>query len=350
MRSFQIPAWGEPLVERQLPTPVPQGSEVLLKVDVCGVCHSDLHIWDGFFDLGGGQKATLESRGVDLPFTMGHEIVGEVAAMGPDATGVAIGDKRVAYPWIGCGECALCRAGDDIMCNTQQYLGTRVPGGYSDHVMVPHPRYLLSFDGIPPALACTYACSGLTAYSALLKAGDLTAQDHLLIIGAGGVGLSAVHIAKALTPAAIIVADIDPEKRAAADAAGVSLTIDNAEPEAVRQLIKLTKGGPKASLDFVGAPATTKFGIDTLAKGGTHVIVGLFGGALSLSLPLFPFKQMTVRGSFTGTRDELIALLDLARTGRIPEIPIETHALDRANETLEDLKAGRIIGRAVLTP
>ena len=350
MRSYQIPAWGEPLVERELTTPDPQGNEILLRVDVCGVCHSDLHIWHGYFDLGDGKKATLESRGVSLPFTMGHEIVGEVVAMGPAAVGVAIGDKRVAYPWIGCAECDLCRAGNDIMCNTQHYLGTRVPGGYSDHVMVPHPRYLLSFDGIPAALACTYACAGLTAYSALRKAGDLTGQDHLLIVGAGGVGLSAVHIAKALTPAAIIVADIDPEKRAAADAAGASLTIDNADPDAVRQLIAHTGGGPRASLDFVGAPATTKFAIDTLAKGGTHVVVGLFGGALSLSLPLFPFKQMTVRGSFTGTRDELVALLDLARTGRIPEIPVESRALDRANETLEDLKAGRIIGRAVLTP
>ncbi len=350
MRSFQIPAWGEPLVERQLPTPQPAGSEVLLKVDACGVCHSDLHIWDGYFDLGDGKRATLESRGVDLPFTMGHEIVGEVVAVGPDADGVAIGDQRVAYPWIGCGECHLCLAGNDIFCTAANYLGTRVHGGYSDHVLVPHPRYLLDYEGIPAALACTYACSGLTAYSALLKAGDLTADDHLLIVGAGGVGLSAVHIAKALTPATIIVADIDPDKRAAAAAAGAALTIDNSAPGAVKSLLKTTRGGPRTSIDFVGAPPTTKFAISTLAKGGTHVIVGLFGGALPLSLPLFPFKLMTVKGSFTGTIDELRALMALAREGRIPAIPIERRALDRANETLEDLKAGRIVGRAVLIP
>ncbi len=350
MRHFQIPAWGEPLVEAHTETPRPQGSEILLQVEACGVCHSDLHIWDGYFDLGEGQKVTLDSRGVALPFTMGHEIVGEVAGLGPDATGVALGDKRVAYPWIGCGQCPLCLAGDDIMCATQQYLGTRVPGGYSDYVLVPHPRYLLEYDGIPAGLACTYACSGLTGYSALRKTGDLTAQDHLLIVGAGGVGLSALHIAKALSPAAIVVADIDPEKRAAAEAAGASLTIDNSQPDAVKRLIEHTQGGPKASIDFVGAPPTTKFAIDALAKGGTHVIVGLYGGALPLSLPLFPFKQMTVRGSFTGTLDELRALLALARDGRIPQIPIESRSLDRANETLEDLKAGRIIGRAVLTP
>ena len=130
MQSQQIVEWGKPLEGREAPTPEPEGTEVLVRVTACGVCHSDLHIWDGYFDLGGGQRITLEDRGVHLPFTMGHEIVGEVEAIGPDAEGVEIGDKRVVYPWIGCGECAVCQADDELLCMTPRTLGTRKPGGY----------------------------------------------------------------------------------------------------------------------------------------------------------------------------------------------------------------------------
>jgi D-arabinose 1-dehydrogenase-like Zn-dependent alcohol dehydrogenase len=135
---------------------------------------------------------------VQLPFTMGHEIAGEVAALGPQASGVKLGDKVVAYPWIGCGECAVCQKGQELLCLNPRTLGTRRAGGYGTHVIVPHSRYLLPHDGVPQSLAATYTCSGITAYSALKKTrGHLGTDDHLVIIGAGGVGGSAVHIAPA---------------------------------------------------------------------------------------------------------------------------------------------------------
>ena len=172
---------------------------MVLRVEAAGVCHSDVHIWDGHFDLGDGRKISLESRGVHLPFTMGHEIAGEIVALGPEASGVNIGDKVVAYPWIGCGECAVCKQGDELLCLAPRTLGTRRHGGYATHVIVPHPRYLLPHDGVPQALAATYTCSGITALSALKKAQDhVGPDDHLVIIGAGGVGGSAVHIAPAV--------------------------------------------------------------------------------------------------------------------------------------------------------
>jgi D-arabinose 1-dehydrogenase-like Zn-dependent alcohol dehydrogenase len=111
MRAMQIIEWGKLLEAREYTDPEPKGEEVLLRVEAAGVCHSDVHIWDGYFDLGGERRISLESRGVHLPFTMGHEIAGEVAALGPHASGVKVGDKVVAYPWIGCGECAVCRKG-----------------------------------------------------------------------------------------------------------------------------------------------------------------------------------------------------------------------------------------------
>lgn len=350
MLSYQIAQWGAPLQANQTPTPDPTGTEVLLAVDACGVCHTDLHIWDGYFDLGDGAKATLEARGVNPPFTMGHEIIGRVAAVGPEATDVTIGDPCVAYPWIGCGDCAACAAEDDLRCLAPRYLGTRVHGGYADHVVLPHPKYLFSYDGIDPHLAATYACSGLTAYSALKKAQPLDAADTVLIIGAGGVGLNAIHIAPGVTDARVLVADIDPAKRQAAEAAGVWRTIDNAAADTAAQIIEMTGGGVTAAIDFVGAPATTKLGLDSLGRGGRHVIVGLYGSALSISLPTFPFKQITMRGSFTGSRTELGELLELARAGKVKPLPVASRPMAEVNQTLVDLRNGSIVGRVVLTP
>ena len=188
MRSYQIADWGQPLVYDERPTPTPEGTEVLLRVTAAGICHSDLHIQDGFFDLGEGQRVDFAKLGAQLPLTLGHEIVGEVEAVGPDVQGVAVGDARIAFPWIGCRRCGICRHEREQFCMTPKFLGARVNGGYSDHVIVPHPSYLVAHDGIPSELACTYACAGLTAYSAIGKIGNLGEDDFLLMIGAGGVG------------------------------------------------------------------------------------------------------------------------------------------------------------------
>ena len=350
MRAMQIIEWGKPLEAREYPDPEPQGEEVLLRVEAAGVCHSDVHIWDGFFDLGGEQRISLESRGVRLPFTMGHEIAGEVAALGPHASGVKVGDKVVAYPWIGCGECAVCRKGEELLCLSPRTLGTRRAGGYATHVIVPRGRYLLPHEGVPQGLAATYACSGITAFSALKKTREhLGADDHLVIIGAGGVGGSAVHIAPAAIEGKVIVADIDAQKRAHARQMGAVATIDNAAPDGVKQVMEATGGGAAAAIDFVGSPKTMEFGVNILRKGGKLVMVGLYGCAHPISTVLFPFKMMTIEGSYVGTLDDLRELLALVQGGKVPPIPIETRPPDQASSALSDLKSGgKVRGRVVL--
>ncbi|HVM79656.1 MAG TPA: alcohol dehydrogenase [Stellaceae bacterium] len=350
MRAMQIVEWGKPLEAREYPDPEPKGEEVLLRVEAAGVCHSDVHIWDGYFDLGGGDKVTLESRGVKLPFTMGHEIAGVVAAVGPSASGVKVGDKRVVYPWIGCGQCAVCRRGEELLCPTPRTLGTRRAGGYGTHVIVPHARYLVEHAGVPQALAATYTCSGITAFSALKKTRErLGGEDHLVIIGAGGVGGSAVHIAKAAVAGKVVVADIDAQKRAHARQMGAVATIDNAAPDAVKQVMEATGGGAAAAIDFVGSPKTMEFGVNVLRKGGKLVMVGLYGGAAPLSTVLFPFKMMTVEGSYVGTLDDLKELMALVQAGKVPPIPVETRPADQASQALSDLKTGgKVRGRVVL--
>jgi D-arabinose 1-dehydrogenase-like Zn-dependent alcohol dehydrogenase len=350
MRAMQIIEWGRPLEARDYPDPEPQGEEVVLRVEAAGVCHSDVHIWDGHFDLGDGRQISLESRGVHLPFTMGHEIAGEVVALGPQASGVKSGDKVVAYPWIGCGECAVCKNGDELLCLAPRTLGTRRHGGYATHVVVPHARYLLPHDGVPPPLAATYTCSGITALSALKKTREhVGPDDHLVIIGAGGVGGSAVHIAPAVVAGKVIAADIDAQKRAHARQMGAVATIDNSAPDAVKQVMQATNGGAAAAIDFVGSPQTMAFGVNILRKGGRLVMVGLYGGACPISTVLFPFKMMTIEGSYVGTIEDLRELLALGKAGKVPPIPIETRPAGEASAALSDLKSGgKVRGRIVL--
>src|SRR5262249_17783900 len=150
-------------------TPEPVGSEVLLRVLAAGVCHSDVHIRDGFYDLGGGKRLWLTDRGIKLPLTMGHETVGDVVAAGPKAQGVKVGERRLAFPWIGCGECELCHSGEEQLCAKPGFLGVFRAGGYSDYLIVPHPRYLLDIGDLAPSRAAPLACSGVTTFGALKK-------------------------------------------------------------------------------------------------------------------------------------------------------------------------------------
>ena len=349
MRSYKFAGYGEAVSEVVGESPAPQGSEVLLNVEACGVCHSDLHVLDGFFELGDGKRLDL-SGGRKLPFTLGHEIAGSVAALGPDATGLTPGERVVVYPWIGCGACAICGAGDEHLCADARALGIQVDGGYADQVLVPHPRYLLDFGDIPARLAATYACSGLTAYSALKRIETMAMRGATLIIGAGGVGMAALALGRALHDNRIVVADNDAAKREAALAAGADAVIDSAADGALRQLRKLTDGGPAAVVDFVGAESTASFAVSAVRKGGKIVVVGLFGGSFNLALPLLPLKSFTLEGAYGGSLAEMEQLMALARAGKVPPLPIQCRGLDEANAVLRELREGRVIGRAVLTP
>ncbi|MBM3555372.1 MAG: zinc-binding dehydrogenase [Alphaproteobacteria bacterium] len=350
MRSFQVVSFGKPLCEAVKATPTPSGSEVVVKITACGVCHSDVHLWEGYFDLGGGRKAPVGGGKPDyLPLTLGHEPAGEVIAVGPDAKGVKVGDRRVVYPWIGCGACSICKAGDEHVCNNGRVIGVNRDGGYADHVVVPHPRYLVDFPGVPEALAATYACSGITAYGALKRAGKLAPDQPLVIIGAGGVGFNGIRLAKAVTGQAPVVVDIDLGKKDAALSAGASAFIDANAPDAGKQIFGLTKGA-WAVIDFVGSDKSSVLGFNALRRGGRMVIVGLFGGTFAVPVPLFPLKSATVMGSYVGSLAEFLELRDLVVSGALPPMPIKTRKLDEINAVMEEMVARKIVGRVVLTP
>jgi len=351
MKSYRIAEFGQPLRCEDTTVPTPTGSEVLLEVRAAGVCHTDLHVWHGGYDLGGGKFLKMSDRGVNLPHTMGHETVGVVIATGPAAKGVNVGETMLVYPWIGCGECANCGSGNENLClSAPRYLGIFRTGGYSTHLVVPDVRYLVPIGDLDPAQAAPYACAGLTAYSAIKRLGEIVHDGPIVLIGAGGLGLMALSVLGALGAKGAVVVDLDESKRSAATQAGALLSVDPRD-EAVSEKISAAIGGaPRAVIDFVGAPATIKLGTSLLAKGGSCIVVGLVGGEVTLSIPPFPLRAVSLTGSFVGNLTELHELMTLVREGKVKAIPIDRRPLEEVNSALQDLEAGQLVGRAVLVP
>jgi D-arabinose 1-dehydrogenase-like Zn-dependent alcohol dehydrogenase len=350
MHSYDVCECGAPLQRTERATPAPAGSEIVLRVIAAGVCHSDLHIWDGYYDIGGGQKLKLQDRGVKLPLTMGHENVGEVVAVGPDAKGVNVGDVRLVHPWMGCGECVVCRRGEENLCVKPCSVGIHRGGGFATHLIVPHRRYLFDIGGLSPERAAPLACSGVTAYGALKKVTDTLADEPVVMIGAGGVGLMALALHRKMGGKSAIVVDIDPAKREAALTAGATQVIDGGATNVADQVRAATGGGAWAVIDFVGAGATVKLGVDTAIKGGKIIVVGLYGGDVVVPTPFFPMKALTIQGSYVGSLNEIAELLELVNRKGAPDVPVATRPLDQVNAALNDLRAGKIIGRVVVTP
>ena len=351
MKCYCIMRFSEPLERLEKDTPKPQGTEVLLKTKAAGVCHSDLHIWEGGYDLGHGKRLSLEDRGIKLPLTMGHETVGTPVAMGPEASGVEPGKNYLVFPWIGCGKCEVCVSGQENYCATPRSLGVYTHGGYADHILVPHSRYLLDIGDLDPAKLAPYACSGLTTYSAINKIDPAVyTKQPVVIMGAGGLGFMCLEILRAMGGHGAIVVDIDPKKLQAAKEAGALAVVNGNDADAAEQIIA-ANGGKQlhAVIDLVGSPSSSSLGFNVLAKGGKLVIVGLFGGAAPWSLAFIPMRAISILGSYTGSLPELKALLELVKEGKVKPIPVTEHPLDEASNVLTALRDGQVIGRAVLT-
>ncbi|HWX49927.1 MAG TPA: alcohol dehydrogenase [Roseomonas sp.] len=350
MRGWAVVEAGAPLQNIELPLPELTGEEVLVEVTHCGVCHSDLHIWEGSYDLGSRGKMSLADRGVKLPLAMGHEVVGRVVKLGPEAKGVSPGDMRIVFPWLGCGKCDRCQAGNDNLCAVSaRSIGVFQNGGYATHVIARSPRHLVAFDGLRPEVAATYACSGITVYSAIRKVMPMPPERPIVIVGAGGLGLNAIEILKALGHKRICVVDVAAEKLDLAKQAGATDTVlADGEETAVR--IVAACGGPvEAIIDLVNGTSTARFSFDALIKGGKLIQVGLFGGELNIPLPIMPTKALTIQGSYVGNPQELREVVALAQEGKLSPLPVTTEPASEVNNVLNRLKDGKVRGRVVLT-
>ena len=339
-------AFGEPLTPMELTPQKPGAGEALVRVTRAGLCHSDLHIHDGYFDFGDVRQPVA----MNMPAVLGHEIEGEIAEIGEGVSGPAIGTRVAVYPWLGCNACDTCRAGDQQLCIAlpRRALGVAQWGGMAEYVHVPFADALIPIGDLTPGLGALAMCSGLTAYAALKKIGAPPPEQPVVLLGMGGVGLMAMALAKSVLPNPIVAVDIDATKREAAKKYGA---VDAIEPTAdAWKDVAARRGAAAAVIDFVGAPATFGFGTAAVRRGGKYIIVGLFGGKASLPLASLPLKPFSIIGSYVGRLDEARELITLLRNGAAPAPPMHERPLDQAHSAIDDLRAGKVLGRVVLKP
>ena len=336
----------------ELPDPVPTGTEVLLRVIRSGVCHTDTHLREGSYDLGRRGVLKLVDRGVTYPLVMGHEVVGIVEKVGDRVHGTKPGDTRLVYPWIGCGSCLECVAGRDNVCANGRNLGIAEHGGYAEKILVRDEKYLLDVEGLDLSWAATLACSGLTAFSAVNKVLPLGPDEPVVVIGAGGVGLTAIATLSALGHEAICSVDISERNLQLAREVGATAIVQSTDQGLSEAIIAATGGPVAAVIDFVNNSQTAPVAFDSLRKGGKLVQVGLFGGELTVPTVLMALKMLTIQGSFVGTPEELNQLITLAKQDAIPHIPIIDADLsaEAVGESLDKLMHGGVPGRVVLRP
>ena len=351
MKAARIVKPNESLEVQQLETPKPRGSQVLIRVESSGVCHSDIHLWEGGYEGPGGQLLKTTERGVKYPLTPGHEIAGIVDSLGEEAEGFTKKDKVLVYPWIGEGLCPACRIGQENLCDKPRSLGVYTDGGYAEYVLVPSYKYLLKIDEqMETNASATLSCSALTAYGAV-KNTNLKPDDNVVIVGAGGLGLMAMQLAKAVTGSKVIAMDLDDEKLGAAKKNGADSIINSKKEDPVKAVMELTnKLGADAVIDFVNASKTVEADMQFLRRRAKLVLVGLFGGELKLSLVSMPTRAYRLIGSYTGTLSDMVELVSLASRGVIKPLVSNRFKLDQATEALTMLKEGKIIGRGVINP
>ncbi|MEV6586677.1 NAD(P)-dependent alcohol dehydrogenase [Streptomyces acidicola] len=345
MKAVRLTGWGREPTLADVGCPLPRGTEVLVRVEAAGLCHSDVHVIDA-------ARGALPYR---LPFTLGHEVAGRVTALGPDVEGTVAGERVVVHgPW-GCGNCARCAAGRDNYCDRRgdldwHGLGLGRDGGMAEYVLVPSARHLVPIGGLPAAQAAPLSDAGLTSYHALAGVRHALGEGTTaLVIGVGGLGHLAVQILRATTPSRVLAVDIREEalelalRYGAHD--GMPMRADTA------RMLRVGTGGVgvDAVLDFVGSEATLALAVEVLRPGGELAVVGSGGGRLTVRKPGFLPAGFRLSLPFWGTRPELAEVIALARSGAL-HVETEQFPLSAAPEAFGRLRQGRVRGRAVLLP
>jgi alcohol dehydrogenase, propanol-preferring len=318
--------------------PRPAADEVLIQVEACGACHSDVHVADGDWK----QLAGIVKR----PLILGHEIAGHVVEKGDAVDDLQIGD-RVGVPWIhwSCGECEFCREGNENLCSRQKITGVTVDGGYADFVKAPATHALKIPNGLSALEAAPLFCAGLTVYRALKGARILPGQ-RLAVFGIGGLGHVAVQFGRALG-ADVTAIDVSDEKLELARSFGAVGTLNAATTDAVKELRR--KGRVHVALVTSAAKAAYDTAFSCLRPTGTLLVVGLPAENICFPPILMAAGEIRIRASTVGTRQDLREVLNMAAAGKV-RCQVVARPLTQANEALDQLRKGQVSGRIVLTP
>lgn len=339
MQAARLVRYREPYQLEEVAEPRIVGPrDVIVRVGGAGLCRTDLHIIDGM----------LEPFGVRLPYIPGHETAGWVAAVGAEVGAVRPGEAVLVDPNDSCGLCRPCRVGMDTYCEAVRMPGFTADGGFAEFVLASERGVVPLPAGLAPADAAPHADAGLAAYRAVKKAARALAPgDAVAVIGAGGLGHIAVQLLKHLTPAVVIAVD---RSRDALDLA-LQLGADHAVTSAadvVASVRHVSGGGVQAVVDFVGDGEVPNQAIDMLRRGGTYFAVG-YGGNLDVPMATIVANELTVVGNLVGTHGELEELVELAAAGKVT-LHTRQYPLAQINQAVDDLRNGRILGRAVLVP
>ena len=342
-RAAVVHKFGSPLTVEQVPLPELGPGQLRVKVEVCGLCHTDIH-------AAGGDWPVKPSP----PFIPGHEGVGIVTALaaGEVAVGdrthkVAVGD-RVAMPWLGyaCGNCNYCVSGWETLCQEQEMMGYTINGSFGEYATA-YAQYVVKVpEGVDPYDAAPLTCAGVTTYKAVKVAGTRS-SDFVAVFGVGGLGHLAIQYA-AIAGGRVVAVDVIDEKLDLARELGAEFTINATKEDPVEAIQKL--GGVDQAIALAVSPRAFEQAYRSLRRGGKLVFVALPADN-EIKLPIFEtvLNGITIQGSIVGTRKDLREVFELHAAGK-PRVIHETRPLDQVNEAIADVEAGRVAARIVLEP
>jgi len=339
MKVARLHRYREPFALEDVDEPrLGEPHDVIVRVAAAGLCRTDIHIIDGM----------LEPFGVRLPFTPGHETAGWVETVGPQVRTLCPGDAVLVNPSDSCGRCRPCRLGLDTYCESIRMPGFTADGGFAEYMVTSERGVVRLPAGVSPADMAPHADAGLAAYRAVKKAAvTLSIGDSVVVLGAGGLGHIAIQLLKHLTPADVIAVDVSEEALKMADELGADRTVTGgaAAAENVRHI---SHGGVRAVIDFVGEGDTPLQAIDMLRRGGSYYLVG-YGGQITVPTTTIVANELSIVGNLVGTHAELQELVWLAAEGKV-KLRARRYLLSDINKAVDDLRNGRLIGRAVLIP
>lgn len=336
MKAALLQEFKKPLAVTEVERPVPADDEVLIQVEACGVCHSDLHVAEGDW--------SALSRIVKKPVVLGHEVAGKVVEKGRFVKDLQVGD-RVGVPWIywSCGECEFCRQGDENLCSRQMITGVTVDGGYAQFMKARATHAEKIPQGLSSLEVAPLFCAGVTVYRALRQS-KISRGQRLAVFGVGGLGHLAIQIARNLG-AEITAIDVADDKLAMAKSLGAAGTLNAKTADVIKEL--RGQGGAHVALVTSAAKAAYDMAFYGLRPTGTLMVVGLPAENISFPAIMMAAGEVHIKASAVGTRADLREVLAMAASGNL-HCQVAARPLDEINQVLDEMRSGRIAGRIVL--
>lgn len=341
MKAVRLIEPGRPLEMEDMPIPAVGPRDVLVRIKAAGICHSDVHYRAGVSP-------------VHYPLTLGHEVAGVIEQIGPEVGNIQVGDRVCLHYMVTCGDCIYCSIGSEQFCTSGQMLGYHRDGGYAEYIVLPARSAFPLPDEIPFEQGAIMMCSSATSFHALRK-GRVKAGESVAVFGAGGLGMSALQLAQAFGALDVYAVDINPRKLDMAEGFG-AIPINAAQTDPVAEIKRLSGGrGVDVALELIGLPLTMQQAVESLAKFGRAVMVGVTQKTIEVA----PYRDLVLReGEIIGSSDhlaqELPTLIELARRGTLnlsgvvtDTLPLDADAINAAMDRLEHFSDDV---RVVITP